>query len=98
MNKPIYKKWWFIALAAIVVLMIISIFIPKQPGAKGKELAHLVADSLKRCQSPIEIANWYTYVKEQSVKLDNEEDMKAFTSEIQKMTPSSSSDTSVDKK
>jgi hypothetical protein len=98
MNKPIYKKWWFIALAAIVVLMIISISRPKQPGAKGKELAHLVADSLKRCQSPIEIANWYTYVKEQSVKLDNEEDMKAFTSEIQKMTPSSSSDTSVDKK
>jgi len=28
MNKPIYKKWWFIALAAIVVLLIISRFLP----------------------------------------------------------------------
>lgn len=47
MNKPIYKKWWFIALAAIVILLIISRFLPESTTTDGTQPRIGIGEVLK---------------------------------------------------
>jgi len=47
MNKPIYKKWWFIALAAIVVLLIISRFLPDSTTTESPQKRIGIGEVLK---------------------------------------------------